>query len=741
MEEKFLKERKLKRLLGVVLAMAMVLTLLPYNSMTAYAAESTVTADLTSVQTVAIGEGESETVIGVTIDCISGSIQFSENAWYGYDGGNSFGISMEDGSTMTSIKIYGTISSAQGSGWTQVDDGYYSWTGSATSVKTGEYFRDVTKIEVTVQKQHSWSYKEDGSAIFAACDQNCDDSELHTASLLLEAQTPVVYSGDKYEGASVKPTAEWNKYASELATPEVTYQGRGTTNYAESKTAPSAVGTYTVSVTVGDATVTADFEITSPKTTPAASDFTYEGSTGTVSAAAGKDLGAVTIYYKVGDTWTTTKPTAEGSYTVGVVTAGSDTYESTGSASEPFTADNAWIYHVISKPDLGPLNPEPPEPATPEAVDFTYNSSTGTMTATGNRPLGTITTYYKVGDTWTTTKPTAEGSYTVGVVTAGSDTYESTGSASEPFTADSAWTYEVKASEDNANIFKGDEIVTDKETLVSAIKEIKEITDTTQNITIRLNQKPTTTTDIVKEKAKTYDGYGLGSSMDIKLQYCIEGGDWLDATLDKAIEVQIEIPSDIWAADREYILLHNHDGNVEAIRGKVSSQKFTFSVSSFSEFAFLYRTKEDTSEDNGSSEASCAHEYEWSVIEKPTYTRDGKMAHQCTKCGHYDSDYPIQPISAYKYVCDEAVKQIKKASQGADISIDFGVFDTFPDYLLQAIADRTDLTIRFTYKTGKNVYERIVNPGTVLPDELPKYAGSSYLDGYFEKNLIKKMSY
>ncbi len=137
----------------------------------------------------------------------------------------------------------------------------------------------------------------------------------------------------------------------------------------------------------------------------------------------------------------------------------------------------------------------------------------------------------------------------------------------------------------------------------------------------------------------------------------------------------------------------------------------------------------------------CHHDYVWTVIQKPTLTTDGKEAHKCVKCGHIDDDYPVQPVSAYYFASDEAVKKIKGEVHGATICIDYGVFNTFPDYLLEAIKARPDLTIKFQYKIGKIVYERVVNAETELPAEFPKYAGPQYLDAYFEENVLKEMAY
>ena len=159
-----------------------------------------------------------------------------------------------------------------------------------------------------------------------------------------------------------------------------------------------------------------------------ADDFDYDEENGVVNASGNKDLGSITTYYKVDDTWTTEKPTVPGTYEVGAVTSGSDDYKPTGSADEPFTHD--WEYTV--------------EKYTPTVDDFTYESSNGVVDAKEDTNLGTVTTYYNVNGTWTTTKPTSSGTYDVGAVTSGSNLYKAIGTSTNPFIYN--WKYTIVAN-------------------------------------------------------------------------------------------------------------------------------------------------------------------------------------------------------------------------------------------------------------------------------------------------------
>ena len=85
------------------------------------------------------------------------------------------------------------------------------------------------------------------------------------------------------------------------------------------------------------------------------------------------------------------------------------------------------------------------DPVTPTANDFTYNKTTGVVSPTSGKDLGNMTTYYKAAEstTWTEMKPTAVGTYEVGIVTTGSTTYSAVGTTAVPFTND--WSYRIYA--------------------------------------------------------------------------------------------------------------------------------------------------------------------------------------------------------------------------------------------------------------------------------------------------------
>lgn len=140
-----------------------------------------------------------------------------------------------------------------------------------------------------------------------------------------------------------------------------------------------------------------EFYLEDTKITPTADDFSYENSTGLVSAQTGVDLGTVTTYYKVNGTWTAAKPTAVGTYDVGVVSAGSDIYEAIGSATEPFTA--SWTYEVKasgSGTDASGSNTK--DTSGKETITTDSAAATTTSSGTTSTTASTSTTPPKTGD-------------------------------------------------------------------------------------------------------------------------------------------------------------------------------------------------------------------------------------------------------------------------------------------------------------------------------------------------------
>ena len=169
---------------------------------------------------------------------------------------------------------------------------------------------------------HSFAYDASGSEIRAWCtsteqaDQCSYQQSVSVLKLVLTAGN-MPYSGNAYNSA----TYTNNISAVTGAQPgNLTYQGTGSTSYAESNTAPTDAGTYQASVTLGGKTAVASFTIekVAPTCTPPVGlQPVYTGSA-LALISAGSATGGWMEYRLDGKTWSQDIPTAiePGDYTV-----------------------------------------------------------------------------------------------------------------------------------------------------------------------------------------------------------------------------------------------------------------------------------------------------------------------------------------------------------------------------------------------------------------------------------------
>ena len=239
------------------------------------------------------------------------------------------------------------------------------------------------------------------------------------------------------------------------------------------------------------------------------------------------------------------------------------------------------------------------------------------MSAAEDKDLGTVTTYYKVDNTWTTTKPTTAGTYDVGAVTAGSNTYEAAGSADEPLTA--SWTYVVKAAggdDDSSGSDKKDDsgkvsVTTDKQVgnfaaggLVSTADELKKtvLTDADKaavaagknvNIWVEMKDQSSTVSDTDKSavNAKLPTDNVVASYLDINLwkQVGDDAASKVTKTANGKVKIGFTIPESLQKSGRTYKLIRLHDGEATVLDTTVDANyALTFETDRFSTYALVY---------------------------------------------------------------------------------------------------------------------------------------------------------
>jgi hypothetical protein len=124
---------------------------------------------------------------------------------------------------------------------------------------------------------------------------------------------------------------------------------------------------------------------------------------------------------------------------------------------------------------------------------------------------------------------------------------------------------------------------------------------------------------------------------------------------------------------------------------------------------------------------------EWSVSVEATEYNDGEMIYYCPECGRV---YERIPVSAYKVFNYETANKIKKASQGATIEIKTRRWISFGRVVMQALADRPDVTLKVSFLDGEykgDEYEFVIPAGTDTISLLDEngFSGFIYLGNMF----------
>ena len=180
-------------------------------------------------------------------------------------------------------------------------------------------------VEITAMRPahtHSFAYAQSGSEIRAWCANTqqaeaCSYQQSASALKLVLTAGNMTYSGSAYNRGSFTN----NISAVTGAQPgKLTYQGTGSTNYAQSVNPPTEAGTYQASVTLGGKTAVASFTIekaASSCTPPVGLQPVYTGSA-LALVSAGSATGGRMEYSLDGKTWSQDIPTAiePGDYTV-----------------------------------------------------------------------------------------------------------------------------------------------------------------------------------------------------------------------------------------------------------------------------------------------------------------------------------------------------------------------------------------------------------------------------------------
>lgn len=132
-----------------------------------------------------------------------------------------------------------------------------------------------------------------------------------------------------------------------------------------------------------------------------------------------------------------------------------------------------------------------------------------------------------------------------------------------------------------------------------------------------------------------------------------------------------------------------------------------------------------------SGKPDCIHVWEYNIVEQATTEKDSVMAYQCARCGQVIK-YLEVPNSAYCVFLKETTETIRSA-QTDQVIIDTQHWVSFDKTVLDAIADRRDVTIVVNYKYQGKKYSVTIPCGADVSGLADKdgFCGFRYLDQVF----------
>ena len=235
-------------------------------------------------------------------------------------------------------------------------------------------------VEITAMRPahtHSFTYAQSGSEIRAWC-SNTQQAEACSYQQSASTLKLVLTAGNMPYSGSVYNCATYTNSISAVTGAQpgaLTYQGTGSTNYAQSVNPPTDAGTYRVSVTLGGKTAVASFTIekSAPSCTPPVGlQPTYTGSA-LALISAGSAIGGRMEYSLDGKTWSQGIPTAieVGSYTVYYRVTGDSNH--TGLAAASVTAQ----IKKMTQTGISASDTEVDYDGTPHDITVSLTDSTG----------------------------------------------------------------------------------------------------------------------------------------------------------------------------------------------------------------------------------------------------------------------------------------------------------------------------------------------------------------------------
>ena len=138
-------------------------------------------------------------------------------------------------------------------------------------IATGDGYKCYSEPFTVTRHQHSWTYTASGATITATC-QASDCPNKNGGSVTIKAPAELTYSGEG-KPATVTASSDWQGLAASGITISYIKTGMYGSEKLGNGALPTYAGTYTASITLGEATASVTYTI--GKATPKAEDFTF----------------------------------------------------------------------------------------------------------------------------------------------------------------------------------------------------------------------------------------------------------------------------------------------------------------------------------------------------------------------------------------------------------------------------------------------------------------------------------
>ena len=218
------------------------------------------------------------------------------------------------------------------------------------------------------------------------------------------------------------------------------------------------------------------------------------------------------------------------------------------------------------------------------------------------------------------------------------------------------------------------------------------------------------TTEEEKERSKL---------VDVKLMVSTDGGStWTAATAEnfpaEGIDVVLPYPDGTNGDEYSFSVAHmigtsangKTAGEIEKPGTTNTSSGISTHFNGLSPVMITWTKNSSPSkkDDSKSKEKAHTHHYVWETIEA-TEDSDGELRYKCDICGDIQTRVPI---TAYYVFNKNTTDKIRKAGQGATVKIETSRFISFHKMVMDALAERPDVTLEISFLDGEYKGNRVI---------------------------------